>query len=271
MPTLFNPQFYHPKPHMISAHDTTRISLERNIIGLCLTHPMAFGECTNILSEKNFSSLPERNINHQLIWRIMSEMYPQQSIDIVSVTHFAKHYKLVDNSILFELTQCSNCTTGIANLWTHAFMLVEFDLQHKFLNQLITVGISLSPTDNLVAKAAVEECVNLMKDKMLEDVLADIPALVEYLGNHSVPDELLQDLQNLAGSIDKKILSVQKQKTIDTILTALRSYGEFQPAANTKAAINNLTEMISILYLTQKATPEFLNQLRYLKQQLIQA
>jgi hypothetical protein len=66
------------------------------------------------------------------------------------------------------------------------------------------------------------------------------------------------------------VKAIKKQKTIDTILTALLNYGDFQPASETKAALNQLTEMISILYLTKKATPDFVNKLQNLKQQLLQ-
>jgi hypothetical protein len=256
---------------MISAHDDSRYYLERKIIGLCIAHPMAFADFSNILSEKNFRNWEHKGVDHTLMWRILNSMFPTQTIDLVSVSHVAKQVHKVDKEFLYNLMKYHDLRHDTAHLWTHAFLLLEFDLQSKFLEELLRVGSIIHPTKNLVAKAAVEECVNLLNEKMVEDTLEDLPSLLEYLSNHAVPEEHLEHLKHLCDSLDLKVKAIKKQKTIDTILTALLSYGDFQPAAETKAALNQLTEMISIIYLTKKATPDFVNNLQNLKQQLLQA
>jgi hypothetical protein len=249
---------------MITEHSLLRKKLERAIIGICLTQTGAFGEVINVLSPQNFRKW-EDGSNHPFIWEMMLEVYPQRHIDLLTVAHYINVNRGVNCHYL--LSKCGSEARNASHLFTYAFQLLEFDIQNRFLKLLLEIG-SLIPAENITHKAAITEAYDIVNSKAIDDLLFTINGLILYLDSIGIEGEPIDRCNDFMQSINIKAFEIKRTKTIDIILTNLLNYGSFEPNYETKSALENLTEMIGILYFKKNATAELNETLTLLKQKL---
>ena len=214
-------------------HDLIRKDIEQTILGAILIERDAYAKICDLITFKNFACHGP-DYNHAEIFKAMSELYPNP-VELITVNY---HTGGMYGRYLTE-SACKVCSA--ANLRYHAFILLEINFRESVSNLLLKH--LKSSNINLTTRSAINDILEKLTD-LPNDVFKLIGEMAGYLREIGAPETILNELTMLDKNIDKRILKIKQQTTLENLIQQLRNVGASPIDPLTKIATKKLTELL---------------------------
>lgn len=227
--------------------------VELSIIATCIYVPQAYGAICHILKPANFE-----NKMHRDVMVAIEQVWPNpiDTISIIDINPLLKIWYYNQTQILPH-----------SNLLYHALQLLQVDITDKFLKLLTTICIE-HREDNMVAVAAITECINsIQKDG--EDIFTMVEATETYLKKLDAPQHIIQKIEAFSQNVDKGVLNMKRAHQIDHLMASLIDVAGKTASTQNITAAQELAECIAALLLSSPIKIELQNQITTLKNQLL--
>lgn len=225
--------------------------IEQAVVGACMLEPR-IAQVSSILKPANFSDADCR-----LIFTAMLQMYPTQSIDILTVTQHMRSTETLDllSRGVFTITIMTNRVASAANVEFHARIILENSLRCNFISLLQQHGMD---SDSPIIKALMADTINAVERNEVDlfEIIEAMPRILTKMGLESV-DEYIEFAQD----IDERMKQTLVRQQANVLLTHLLQLPYQCNNAHSKQAMKLLADMLTTCYSTG-CTPQQLTRIQ---------
>ena len=212
--------------------------IEQALVGACMLEPR-IAQVSSILKPGNFSC-----VDCRAIFAAMLQMYPTQSIDILTVTeHMTKTGTIKTLSLgARSIIQTTNRVASAANVEFHARIILENSLRSNFLEILKEHYIN-EKSD--IIKAVLADTMGAVNRNELNlfELIEAMPRILARLGATDTGT-----YEDFALNVDERMMQTLERQQANTILRHLLQLPYQCNNAHSKQAMQLLAEMITMCY-----------------------
>ena len=179
-------------------------------------------------------------VNHKMIWQAILDMYGNHPIDLLTVSNYCMGKWSVN--VAAELAMMTSKVTCSANAGTHALMLIETDVEMKFLKMITTMSESgeLSDSERMLLMEAHKE---IRQHEI--DLFDGITAVKNMLRTYHFPERMVKKVVDFEMNVTEGIEGVKKNNANTLLFDNLMSMAKHKE--NKEDIINKINELKNLL------------------------
>jgi len=233
-----------------------RLEIEKSILGDCISEGR-YLEIAHILTAKNFTN------HHQQVWLALTHMYPNQAVDLVTLTHYMNQRwsQPGDATWAYVLTDLT-MHHAYSRLGQYIMILIQLDMTKHYTEQLEQIRDSYIKAGN-PHKADI--CKGMLEELPTVDLVTEHKLVNGYLSEQGIT---MPELDRFADQLDQKVAQMKKTNQMAALsahLSRLARLGDDQGEA-----IGALLDIVAqVIFSDRRLKPSEINQIEAIKSETL--